>query len=178
MELHALLQRQLKRLGFAPDGPLPPEAQRWSELLGRVSRAYDEHDQERYLLERSQDLASSEMTELYATLRDERDALNSRVRERTEALRISEGRLASLLSLSADWIWEQDEELRFTYLSDGIEAATGIRPEQIVGKRREFGNTYDADPAQLAAFDACLVERRAFRDFVFSLMRPDGVKRW
>ena len=178
MELHPLLQRQLKRLGFAPDGQPPLEAQRWRELLGRVSRAYDEHDQERYLLERSQDLSSGEMTELYATLRDERDALDGRVRERTEALRISEARLASLLSLSADWIWEQDEELRFTYLSDGIEAATGIRPEQIVGKRREFGNTYDADPAQLAAFEACIVERRPFRDFVFSLMRPDGVKRW
>jgi diguanylate cyclase (GGDEF)-like protein/PAS domain S-box-containing protein len=178
MDLHPLLQRQLKRLGIAADGELPVEVRRWGELLGRVSRAYDEHDQERYLLERSQDLASSEMTQLYATLRDERDALDGRVRERTEALRLSEARLASLLSLSADWIWEQDEELRFTYLSDGIEAAAGIMPEQVIGKRREFGSTYDADPAQLAAFEACLAERRPFRDFVFSLMRPDGVKRW
>ncbi len=178
MELHQLLQRQLKRLGIAPDSEQPLEPQRWRELLARVSRVYDEHDQERYLLERSQDLSSSEMTALYATLRDERDALDGRVRERTEALRISEARLASLLSLSADWIWEQDEELHFTYLSDGIEAAVGIRPEQIVGKRRDFGDTYDTDPAQLATFEACLAERRPFRDFVFNLVRPDGVKRW
>lgn len=38
--------------------------------------------------------------------------------------------------LSADWIWEQDEELRFTYVSDGIAAATGTTPEALLGRQR------------------------------------------
>jgi diguanylate cyclase (GGDEF)-like protein/PAS domain S-box-containing protein len=175
--LHPLLVRQLRRLGLAADGDAPA-ADAWRELTRRVSRAYEEHDQERQLLERSQELASDEMAALYATLRAERDTLDDRVRERTEALRLSEARLSSLLSLSADWIWEQDEAQRFTYLSEGIEAALGIAPATLLGTRRTFGERYDAEPEALATFEACIQARRAFRDFGFSLVRPDGVKRW
>src|SRR5258705_3684160 len=132
MNLHALLRRQLKRLDLDPE--VLPDTAGWSELLQRVSRAYDEHDQESYLLERSQDLASQEMAALYATVRADRDQLESRVRERTEELRLSESRLSSLLSLSADWIWEQDANLQFTYVSDGIKAATGIGPWHLLGR--------------------------------------------
>ncbi len=121
--LHALLKRQLRRIGIdlAADIAAP-----WRELLERVSRAYEEHDLERYLLERSQDLASNEMADLYARVRADRDLLESRVRDRTEALGLSEGRLASLLELSADWIWEQDAELRFTYISESLQVAAGF----------------------------------------------------
>jgi len=54
------------------------------------------------------------------TCAPDRDQLECRVRERTEALRLSESRLSSLLSLSGGWIWEQDGNLGFTYVSDGI----------------------------------------------------------
>ena len=175
--LHPLLLRQLRRLGLTPDGE-PPAGDAWTQLLERVARAYEEHDQERHLLERSQDLASHEMGALYAALRAERDALDERVRQRTEALRVSEARLSSLLSLSADWIWEQDEDGRFTYLSDGIESTVGIAPAALLGTRRTFGDRYDAEPEALATFEACVQDRRAFRDFGFSLLRPDGVRRW
>ena len=60
-QLHPLLARQLERLGIA-DGDARPTAEQWQELTERVSRAYQEADQDRYLLERSQDLASAEMT--------------------------------------------------------------------------------------------------------------------
>ena len=93
------------------------------------------------------------MAALYATVRADRDLLDSRVRERTEALALSEGRLSSLLSLSADWIWEQDAELRFSYFSDGIEAATGIAPTWLIGKQRMSSDAFDA-PAERG----CLVE--------------------
>jgi diguanylate cyclase (GGDEF)-like protein/PAS domain S-box-containing protein len=173
--LHPLLQRQLRRVGL---DPALVDDDAWAGLLRRVSRAYDEHDQERYLLERSQDLASQEMSALYATVRADRDLLDSRVRERTAALRLSEARLTSLLSLSADWIWEQDEQLRFTYFSDGITAAAGISPTALIGRRRLDSDQFDAPPEARAAYQACVDARRAFRDFTYSLLRPDGVKRW
>ena len=172
---HPLLARQLRRLGLDAE-TLPSPT--WAELLRRVGRAYEEHDQERRLLEHSQDLASREMAALYATLRADRDHLEQRVQERTEALRLSEARLSSLLSLSADWIWEQDAELRFTYVSDGIQSAMGVRPEDIVGRRREFDGAYWAEPAARAVYEACIAERRAFRDFDFRLTRADGTPRW
>ena len=177
MELHALLRRQLKRLNLDAAAP-PPDAAGWQALLERISRAYAEHDQDRYLLERTQDLASEEMAALYATVRADRDQLDSRVRERTEALRLSEGRLASLLSLSADWIWEQDADLRFTYFSDGIETATGIAPAQLLGRTRTSDSSFNAPAESLAAYQACIEGRRAFRDFTYGLTRPDGVQRF
>jgi diguanylate cyclase (GGDEF)-like protein/PAS domain S-box-containing protein len=175
--VHPLLQRQLRRLGL--DGEAQADdAQRWSELLQRVSRAYEEHDNERYLLERSQELASEEMGALYATVRADRDLLDSRVRERTAALQLSEGRLSSLLSLSADWIWEQDEDLRFTYFSDGIQAATGISPTLLIGQQRLASDAYDAPPDAVATYRACIEGHRAFRDFTYGFTRPDGVQRY
>src|SRR5260221_2214843 len=106
MNLHALLRRQLKRLDLDPE--VPPDTAGWSELLQRVSRAYDEHDQESYLLERSQDLASQEMAALYATVRADREQLERRVGARTEALRLSESRLSSLVPSSTDLMSDRD----------------------------------------------------------------------
>jgi len=175
MDLHALLKRQLKRLGLEaqPEGwPAP-----WGPLLERVSRAYEDHDQERYLLERSQDLASREMTALNQQLRQERDLLDERVRERTEALRLSEARLQSLLSLSADWIWELDPRLRFRYVSDGIESATGLPAEVLLGQSALVDGLLQADSGDRQVYRAGLRERKPFRDFRFSLLMGSGVRR-
>lgn len=176
-ELHPLLQRQIRRLGLAADAA-PADAATWAQLLQRVSRAYEDHDQERYLLERSQNLASAEMAQLYATVRADRDHLDARVRERTAALQRSEGRLQSLLSLSADWIWEQDEQLRFTYVSEGIVAATGTTPQALLGRMRLSDSSFDAAPEAVATYQACIEARRAFRDFTFQRRRPDGSTRY
>jgi diguanylate cyclase (GGDEF)-like protein/PAS domain S-box-containing protein len=183
--LHPLLLRQLKRLGLTGQAgqarpTLDAEAlwAAWGPLLERISRAYGDHDQESYLLTRSQDLSSQEMAELYATLRVERDLLDSRVRDRTQALQLSEGRLRSLLSLSADWIWEQDEQLRFTYVSEGIEAASGISPRALLGRKRLQGQEFDATSEATAVYEACIDARRAFRDFTYRLVRADGQQRY
>ncbi len=177
MDLHATLARQLKRLGL--DAGLPPgDADAWQLLLQRVSRAYDDSDQERYLLNRSQDLAAQEMAQLNASLRHERDQLDARVSERTQALQTSEQRLQSLLSLSADWIWEQDAELRFTYVSEGIRTATGTTPEALLGKKRLADSSFEAAPEAVATYEACIEARRAFRDFTFRRTRPDGSVRF
>jgi diguanylate cyclase (GGDEF)-like protein/PAS domain S-box-containing protein len=169
--LHPLLARQLAKLALSAD--TLPEARGWSALLARVSRAYADHEQTRYLLERSEALALDEMEQLNAMLRAERDHLEARVQERTAALVRSEGRLNSLLSLSSDWVWEQDEELRFTFVSEGI-ANTGVAPEALLGRQRLWDDSFEADPNAVMAYRACLEARTAFRDFTFSRRRPDG----
>jgi diguanylate cyclase (GGDEF)-like protein/PAS domain S-box-containing protein len=175
---HPLLQRQLKRLSLAPGGTAAPWPPGLLALLERVSKAYEEHDQERYLLEHSQDLASNEMGQLNAQLRAERDLLDERVRERTGELRTSEGRLQSLLSLSADWIWEQDEELRFCFVSDGIEAATGVAASSLIGECLTHGERLQPDANDAANYQACWAERRPFRDFRFALHHHAGQRRY
>ncbi len=179
VDLHPLLLRQLKRAGIdAAALPAGADAGALCALLERVSRAYVEHDQEHQLLERSQDLASQEMAALYATVRADRDSLESRVRERTQALQLSEGRLSSLLSLSADWIWEQDAEHYFTYVSDSIEAATGMKASWLIGRRRMTGANFEAPAEAVTAYEACLDARRAFRDFTYAHNLADGTKRY
>lgn len=66
---HHLLLRQLKRLGIEV-GKRPANAQQWLLFLDRVNRAYTEADQERYLMERSQDISSREMQELYGQIEE------------------------------------------------------------------------------------------------------------
>ena len=70
--LHRLLQRQLRQLGLQPG--VAPDVERWGRLLERVSRAYAEADDERYLMERSESIASAEMASLNAALKSARDS--------------------------------------------------------------------------------------------------------
>ena len=170
--LHPLLQRQLRRVGLgSPDAPAVAP---WQALLDLVSSAYGALDQQRYLLEDSQELASAEMADLYAALQDERDRLESRVRERTQALQLSEARLASLVSMSSDWIWEQDAELRFTYISDGARNATGIEAATLIGRKRVAMEDFDAPPERVARHVAQLEARQPFRDFIYGIRGPEG----
>ena len=64
---HALLGRQLRRLELGPEAP--PDLAGWQAFIDRVSRAYAEADEDRYLMERSQALASDEMAVLNEALR-------------------------------------------------------------------------------------------------------------
>ncbi len=63
MSFHPLLLRQLRKAGWS-EGALPLSPEQLNELLQRVSRTYIEADQERYLLNRSQELASRETEEI------------------------------------------------------------------------------------------------------------------
>jgi len=169
--LHPLLARQLRRLGL-DEAAAPADDQAWACLLQRVARAYAEAEQDRYLLERSQEIASGEMAELYAALQAERDLLEARVRERTDALQLSQGRLSSLVSLSSDWIWEQDDTLRFTYFSEGLKQATGVDPAQLLGKRRLLDSVVDVPPDVAADHERRVTARLPFRDLVYCLGAP------
>ena len=65
--MHPHLERHLRRLGLSQERPPATEAA-WSALLDRVSRSYDDADQDRYLLEHSVSISSEEMSALHAEL--------------------------------------------------------------------------------------------------------------
>lgn len=67
--MHKLLHRQLSRLNLNPDS-LPTDINKWQELLQRVNQAYLDADQEKYLLERSMEISSSEMKDLNTKLEE------------------------------------------------------------------------------------------------------------
>src|SRR5207248_2962096 len=77
--IHALLARQLKKVGGTPELP-PTSTDGWQQLLERVSQFYAAAEQERYLLERALNVSSAEMEALSNRLAEERDTLTAILR--------------------------------------------------------------------------------------------------
>ncbi|HWM44747.1 MAG TPA: PAS domain S-box protein [Burkholderiales bacterium] len=96
-------------------------------------------------------------------------------RKRAEAdLRASEARFRSLTALSADWYWEQDENLRFTYLSSQAGDLSGYPAASSIGKTRwEIPNTSPL-ACTWAEHQAVLAARQPFRDLECSRVGPHG----
>jgi len=153
-DLHPLVVRQLRRLGLAAGQGA--DAAGFDTLLARLSAVLADVDRERYLLQRSQDIASEEMA-----------ALN-------QALRASQARLASLLSLSSDWVWEQNLRGRFTHLSDALAQRTG--PDQVIllGQAIGVDGPLRAAPDELARLRRQMAAREPFHDLAFEVTAADG----
>jgi len=95
-----------------------------------------------------------------------------------KALRESEERFRALTGLSSDWYWEQDTELRMSYLSDRAEERLGVSPARVLGRRRwDFDNvlpvsgSWDEHRRQLEA-------REPFREFEYLRRLEDGSRRY
>ena len=61
--MHRLLARQFKKLGL--HAHTPPDASQWAILLDKISEAYQQADNDRYTLERSLQISSDEMQEMF-----------------------------------------------------------------------------------------------------------------
>lgn len=95
--MNPVLARQLRRLGLdASTTPEDPEA--WQKLLERVGRFYDEADRNRYRLERSLEISSHEMQDLY-------EQLEQRAKSKLE---LSESHYRNLFMNSPVALWEED----------------------------------------------------------------------
>ena len=101
--------------------------------------------------------------------------ITDRVRAERE-LRLSETRFRDLSQLSADWFWEQDAELRFSYFSSGLERS-GIGMNEHLGKLR-WELPIQLSEQAWAAHRADLEARRPFRDFEYRIVNADGSMRW
>jgi diguanylate cyclase (GGDEF)-like protein/PAS domain S-box-containing protein len=101
-------------------------------------------------------------------------ALSTERRDAAERLRRSEARFRSLTDLSVDWYWEQDADLRFTYLSSGFEAASGFRADDYLGRRRWDLQHEGMDTPAWAEHRRALERHEPFRDFMIVRPGSDG----
>ncbi len=53
-----------------------------------------------------------------------------------QSLKVNEERFRSLTSLSSDWYWETDCNDRFIFVSEGVQAIFGERPDDFLGRSR------------------------------------------
>lgn len=86
--------------------------------------------------------------------------------------------LRQLVEAGSDWVWETDAELRFSWLSQNYQAATGIDPADVLGRFRvDFLDQVNGDRSG-AAHLADLQAHRPFRDFVHELKGGRADCRW
>jgi PAS domain S-box-containing protein len=91
------------------------------------------------------------------------------------ALRDSEARFRALTSLGSDWVWEQDEELRFTFFSTSSHEQSPDWADTAIGKTRWELPFVDVTQAEWDAHRAILQQQLPFRDFVARLCRDGGI---
>jgi PAS domain S-box-containing protein len=96
-----------------------------------------------------------------------------------QQLDASRRRFQDFAEASSDWLWEMDENLRFTYFSDRIWVVMGQPPDHWIGRSRpELTSDQDtSDDPRLAAHIEDLEVRRPFRNFRYDISLPDGSTR-
>lgn len=91
--------------------------------------------------------------------------------------RQSESRFRDYANLASDWLWEQDEELRFTYHSGLNKPAVVIFGRMFLGRtRREFFERH-GDAKEKAVWDSlddAAARHQPFKDVTYSLFNEDG----
>ncbi len=104
--------------------------------------------------------------------------LEAKVAQRTRELGESEAKFRSLLELTTDWYWEQDENLRFTYVGSGYERSTGLSAQESLGKTRsDLIEPWMSEEDRLANEQA-LAKRLPFRDLYLKRRTASGELRY
>jgi len=93
------------------------------------------------------------------------------------ALHVSEERFRSFAEIAADWFWEMDANLRFSYMSPENQALSGIRPSDLIGKTRRESKPRGVSEEDLAAHEAVLAAHEPFAGFRLGRIDPDGNER-
>jgi PAS domain S-box-containing protein len=89
------------------------------------------------------------------------------LKETQSALAESESRFRDFALIGADWYWEMDENLTFTFFSGAAEKISGFPPEFFLGQSREnyYGIRGAANQRSLAQYLSMTDRREAFHDF-------------
>ncbi|WP_198358680.1 sensor domain-containing protein [Noviherbaspirillum autotrophicum] len=77
-----------------------------------------------------------------------------------------EERFRSLTSLSSDWYWETDTDIRFTFFSEGIYNRLRINAQHLLGSSFDAHVQDPSAPGFVAAMDA-VKARRPFHDLIY-----------
>lgn len=88
----------------------------------------------------------------------------------------SEERFRDFAESSADWLWEMDADLRFSYFSPNVENVIGVPPEWHYGKTRDEMLADDFDRELWGRHLQDLAAHRPFRDLTYLRRGGDGVE--
>jgi PAS domain S-box-containing protein len=100
------------------------------------------------------------------------------LKETQRALQASEARFRGLADLWADWYWEQDEQLRFTYLSPDFERIAGLSTVSPLGKTRWKVPSIGVTEEEWVRHRALVDARLPFNDFQMRRVNKHGELVW
>lgn len=104
-------------------------------------------------------------------------AIHTDITERKEIefiLSKREARYHQLASVSSDWVWEMDENLAFSYISEEVKRIFGVGPEFFLGKTsNQLATMEDLAQEHWKEHLATLDDHRDFRDFRFRFLTED-----
>ncbi|MEO8384674.1 MAG: EAL domain-containing protein [Betaproteobacteria bacterium] len=95
-----------------------------------------------------------------------------------EKLAQSELRLTSLLEMSSDWYWEQDDHYQFKHISGGMRRSTGVDPVERYGHSRWDIPYIGITREQMDEHRRKVEAHEPFRDFQYAYNKPDGDIFW
>ncbi len=79
---------------------------------------------------------------------------------------------------TADWFWETDSNLKFSFLSENVTKSVGISWRELIGKsRRDLWHDVDLNQDQLDHLET-LDQRKPFKDFTYLIKNDDGKDVW
>lgn len=87
-----------------------------------------------------------------------------------KSLAASEQRFRDFAEVAADWFWELDSELRFSWLSDRASSILGFDATQLLGRTRA-DVAAEEEAEKIREHMATMERREQYRDFVYRLER-------
>lgn len=147
----------------------PDDPKSWVEVSVSLREASGADDQGGFLFF-IRDISERKMRE--AELDAARAALRQTSVERDEV----SSRLHDLSEISDDWIWEQDADRRFTFLSHNI-TRYGIGLDYFLGRTREevaAASGVDTEDPGWKEITAKIAAREPFRDIIYKARHLDG----
>ncbi len=108
----------------------------------------------------------TELIETQRALEAAKANLEKEIFEQTEEIRVSERRFRILAHASADWFWECDADLRFTYLSENFPVPGGGPLSNLIGvSLQEYHRLTNERPVISHALLSMYEAREQVRDF-------------
>jgi PAS domain S-box-containing protein len=161
--MHVLLARQLKRLGLSA---APKTEAEWEKFLGHVNRVYESADQDRYTLERSLEISSNELHQLYEDLR----------RQSESALTLERDRLQGIIASMGDGLCVLDIEGRIELINDEGARLMHCDPDEVRGCGL-FSLGWiprEQRATSVRVFQALIESGEPYRSEQTMFLRPDG----
>ncbi len=101
-----------------------------------------------------------------------------RIRNREQALALSEQRHKDIVECTSDWFFEQDGDGHLTLLSDRFEWVMGESRDTFMGEAFRERLEVRRSLAGIRTINRAMADRRSYRNTELAFTLPDGKRRW